>query len=94
MKLPKVSVKNMRSSRGNYVPNQFIISVNGVGIFFQSYETIIAVKTGGKIILDDNWDYSVTTGKYRNQFLGEKKAETEKKIKSGQYKVEDLNGGI
>jgi hypothetical protein len=31
-----------------------------------------------KVYLDSNaWDYSVTTGKYRNQFLGETKRETE-----------------
>ena len=39
----------------------------------------------------DSWDYSVTTGKYRNQFLGENKAETLKKIKSGEYKLAKLN---
>ena len=37
------------------------------------------------------WDYSVTTGKYRNQFLGETKAETQKKIDSGEYILTDLN---
>ena len=44
------------------------------------------------ITLDETyWDYSKTTGKYRNQFLGETKAETEKKIKSGEYQLVDLN---
>ena len=37
------------------------------------------------------WDYSRTTGKYRNQFLGETKKETEKKIASGEYKLVNLN---
>ena len=49
------------------------------GEVFQSYKSIIAMKafecgnTGNsyKIFLDEQyWDYSVTTGKYRNQFLG------------------------
>ena len=45
-----------------------------------------------RISLDrDYWDYSKTTGKYRNLFLGESKAETEKKIKSGEYQLVDLN---
>lgn len=44
------------------------------------------------IYLDrEMWDYSTTTGKYRNQFLGETKRETEKKIKSGEYVLTDLN---
>jgi hypothetical protein len=37
------------------------------------------------------WDSSVTTGRYRNQFLGEKLAETRKKIKTGEYTLIDLN---
>ena len=46
----------------------------------------------GKVYLDTHyWDYSVTTGKYRNQFLDENKAETQKKIDSGEYVLTDLN---
>lgn len=63
--------------------------------YFQSYDSIIVRKEYGpnhNITLDVNyWDYSVTTGKYRNQFLGETKKETEAKIKSGEYKLVDLN---
>lgn len=86
----------MRTSRGNDVPNQFIIIYDGKEIF-QSYESIIATKdylsTGLKVTLDKRyWDYSVTTGKYRNQFLGETKRETQAKIDSGEYQLEDLNG--
>ncbi len=82
----------MVSKNGNKVANQFIITINSVGTFFQSYYSIIAGKTPKGIILDKNtWDYSVTTGKYRNIFLGESKKETEKKIKSGEYKLVDLN---
>ena len=63
-------VENMVSSRGNYVPNQFIITDDGREIF-QSYETIIAIKDKGKIILDnDALDYSNTTSKYLYMFLG------------------------
>ncbi len=38
------------------------------------------------------WDYSRTTGNYRNDFLDENIAETRKKIESGEYKLVDLNG--
>ena len=67
-----------------------------IGDFFQSYESIIAFKSKGCskgiVLLDkETWDYSVTTGKYRNIFLGEKKAETERKIESGEYKLVNLN---
>lgn len=90
MNIPKI--ENMQSSNGNDVPNQFIISINSIGTFFQSYNSVIAGKTPKGIVLDKNkWDYSVTTGKYRNQFLNEGIAETRKKIKSGEYKLADLN---
>ncbi|KKK74812.1 hypothetical protein LCGC14_2879970, partial [marine sediment metagenome] len=76
----------------NKVANQFEIFTDD-GVYFQSYQTMIAFKPyGGKTQLDrDAWDYSTTTGKYRNIFLHEKKAETEAKIKSGEYILTDLN---
>lgn len=88
----KVKVSNMQSSRGNDVPNQFEIRTS-LGMLFQSYDSIIVFKrSDGKTFLDRaTWDYSVTTGKYRNDFLGETKKETEKKIKSGKYTLADLN---
>ena len=39
------------------------------------------------ITLSEDWDYSKTTGKYRNIFLEETKQETERKIKSGYYNI-------
>jgi hypothetical protein len=83
-------MESNRSGRG--VANQFIITDDEGNETFQSYRTIIATNKCGNITLDVNsWDYSKTTGKYRNIFLGENKAETERKIKSGEYKLEDLN---
>ena len=77
---------------GRPIANQFIISTDDV-VYFQSYRSVIAKKElNGTITLDrDYWDYSVTTGKYRNQFLSEDKKTTEKKIKSGEYKLDSLN---
>lgn len=103
-----MKVENMKSSKGNKIANQFIITehVNigkEFGEFivetFQSYATTIAIKAycggcdhGVKVKLDrDKWDCSVTTGKYRNQFLGEGIVETRAKIKSGEYILADLN---
>ncbi len=92
MVMEMISVENMTSSSGNSVPNQFIVRINSKGTFFQSYKSIIACKTPKGIVLDKTyWDYSVTTGKYRNLFLNETKKETEAKIKSGEYKLKDLN---
>ena len=90
-------LENMRSYNGNKVANQFIVEgeLHGQpGLFFQSYNTVIAFKpgSGASPVLDaENWDYSTTTGKYRNQFLGENKKDTEKKIESGEYVLANLN---
>jgi len=90
----KIKVENMESpSSGNLVANQFTIWTNKY-VYFQSYKTIIACidRKTDKVVLDRNsWDYSTTTGKYRNNFLGEGIAETRKKIKSGEYKLTNLN---
>tara|TARA_X000001316_G_C909949_1_gene25551 strand:+ start:564 stop:842 length:279 start_codon:yes stop_codon:yes gene_type:complete len=85
-------VKNMKSSSGNKVANQFEIWTEDARIF-QSYNSIIAkIMDNGQIYLDElYWDYSVTTGKYRNQFLDEGIAETRKKIEEGAYILTDLN---
>tara|TARA_R110000744_G_scaffold86348_1_gene168729 strand:- start:15791 stop:16087 length:297 start_codon:yes stop_codon:yes gene_type:complete len=97
--MKNLNVKNMISANGNTIANQFIITMNYKKMF-QSYDTLIAVKEWKQkdgleyqqITLDKNsWDYSKTTGKYRNLFLGESKIETEKKIKTKEYKLKNLN---
>ena len=86
-----MKVENMTSSQGNKVANQFLITDNG-DEYFQSYRSMIAKRSQGKIYLDEYyWDYSVTTGKYRNEFLGEGIADTRKKIEQGIYILTDLN---
>lgn len=88
-----MKVENFESDKGNRVANQFIIHDDSGNVIFQSYRSIIAVQdNSGNITLDEKyWDYSVTTGKYRNQFLGETKKETEAKIRLGVYKLANLN---
>ena len=94
MNLNKISVENMVSSSGNKIANQFVIWTDE-GKYFQSYNSVIAFipfDKDEKIILDEYyWDYSKTTGKYRNNFLNEYKADTEKNIKSGEYLLSNLN---
>jgi hypothetical protein len=101
-----MKVQNMTGRSGKPVANQFMLEgyqdradKNGeirpmLCFVFQSYKTIICEENNytGRITLDrDKWDYSTTTGKYRNQFLGETKKETQAKIDSGEYILADLN---
>ena len=84
-------VQNMTSNKGNKIANQFVIYTY-TGSIFQSYNSSIVKIDSGKTYLDkDTWDYSKTTGKYRNIFLNETKKDTEAKIKSGEYILTDLN---
>lgn len=99
-----MKVKQFENAKGLPVKNQFLLTEEGHGAngnfirkdVFQSYESIIAER----IIWDDRiditldlnyWDYSQTTGKYRNLFLNEDKDTTKKKIASGEYKLANLN---
>lgn len=99
-----MEVENMISKSGNAVANQFLITEEGRGVLgnfikretFQSYGSTIAIITtwedSVEVKLDkDYWDYSKTTGVYRNQFLNEGIADTRLKIKSGEYKLANLN---
>ena len=90
MKAP--TVLNMKSSKGNKVPNQFIIWTDEEQ-FFQSYQTIIGRRDNeGNVSLDKNrWDYSVTTSKYRNQWLGMNTKEIKKAIDDGTIQLVNLN---
>lgn len=91
--MTQIKIKNLESNKGNKISNQFEIMTEQ-GKFFQSYDSVIAFipNDGNKIKLDINyWDYSKTTGKYRNIFLGEDKKETQRKINSGEYELTNLN---
>ena len=80
-------VENMKSPRGNTVPNQFIITTSR-GRLFQSYNSPIAFMSyDGTVTLSNDWDYSHTTSKYRNIFLGETTDDTRKKIETGEYRM-------
>lgn len=86
-----MTIETMQSPSGGDVPNQIIIRCDGFAVF-KSYDSIIAVRANGKVYLDRTyWDYSKTTGKYRNIFLREDKKETMRKIKDGTYMLADLN---
>jgi len=91
-----MKVENIESNKGNKIANQFVITDDKQNEYFQSYNSMIVKKDYEsdqvKIYLDQKyWNYSNTTGKYRNIFLGETITETKKKIKSGEYILTDLN---
>lgn len=87
---------------GKAVANQFTVETNE-GEYFQSYDSVIVFKPfnsvedvgterAKKITLDAHyWNYSKTTSKYRNEFLGETTKETQAKIDSGEYVLANLN---
>jgi hypothetical protein len=90
-----MKVENMINNNGHKVPNQFIIN-DSEFTAFQSYDSIIVKTTfidGKRVVLlnENTWNYSKTTAKYRNQFLGETTKEIEAKIKNGTYTLADLN---
>tara|TARA_R100001163_G_C4968024_1_gene129108 strand:+ start:414 stop:692 length:279 start_codon:yes stop_codon:yes gene_type:complete len=90
----KIYVQNMTSKSGNSIANQFVIRTKQ-GVYFQSYDSLIVfINNKRQVFLDTfYWDYSNTTGKYRNQFLGENIQETRRKIKNKEYKLKNLNNG-
>ena len=65
-------VRNMVNEKGNIVANQCIIE-DGNKIVFQSYDSMIVTidHITETITIGKNWDYSKTTGKYRNRFLSQ-----------------------
>tara|TARA_R100001082_G_scaffold17831_1_gene8883 strand:+ start:208 stop:507 length:300 start_codon:yes stop_codon:yes gene_type:complete len=94
-----MKVENITSNNGNKIANQFVITDKAGNEYFQSYKSTIVYKDYNynngqelKVYLDQKyWNYSNTTGKYRNIFLDETITETKKKIKSGEYILTDLN---
>jgi hypothetical protein len=90
-----MKINNMTTSRGNKIANQFII-YTPEATYFQSYQSIIIKTTfedGQRVVYLDEyyWNYSNTTSKYRNLFLGENSKIIENKIKKGIYKLTNLN---
>jgi hypothetical protein len=85
----------LRVSQFEDVKNQFLVETDE-GTMFQSYGSVIAFKDRqGTVHLSEHWDYSRTTGKYRNRFLGESINETRQNIKLGLYKLDiDTNGNF
>ena len=86
-----IHVENFFSESGYYIPNQYKVKTSN-GIYFQSYNSVIAyIDNGGNVFLDHDWERSNTTGRWRNEFLGENKRATLSKIMNGIYKIKRLH---
>jgi repressor of nif and glnA expression len=68
--------------------NQFEIIGKGCNLF-QSYDSLVALKSLGQVYLTDKWDYSTTTLKYLKIFLGItlSKKDIQQLIETGVYKI-------
>ena len=94
-----IGVETMTSRSGNPIPNQVILT-ESIGRTFVSYGSKIVFMSKTKdsdglpihIILDETyWDYSKTTGKYRNEFMGMGVQKVRDYIKSGRIRLDNLN---
>ena len=82
---------HLKTNQGNNAVNQVVI-VNDQESTFQSYQTIMAhFDCEGNVTLDKSYPYSRTTSMYLNQFLNVTSKERDKHVKSGFYKIADLN---
>ncbi len=89
-----LTIENMQTSSGGVAIDQEIVRSKRSGnVSFYSYKTeIVRINKEGVVILDKKyWDYSKTTSKYRNMFLGEDTKTIKKKIADGTYKLRSLN---
>lgn len=72
--------------------NCVIVHLSNGWSILKSYNTTIAMRKGQEVIIDSRYyNYSASTGKHRNYFLGETLKDTDKKIKNGEYQTADLN---
>ena len=90
-----MKVTNFTNDKGNKIPNQFCISTPEY-LMFQSYNSNIVKTTfeyDKRVVYLDQYyyNYSKTTSKYRNLYLGETTKEIETKIKAGIYILTNLN---
>lgn len=83
--MKNLQVQNVYNN-GRNVPNQFEIYYekdNKSYKVFQSYSSMIIKWENGRIIeIGNNWDYSRTTGKYRNLLTRTTKKEFEKMLEN------------
>ena len=63
-------VKQLINDNGNPAANQFVI-VSDNRIYFQSYDSVVAMIKDGILYVTDKWDFSNTTRKHFYIFVRE-----------------------
>ena len=73
--------------------NQIVVSFTDGSEVFNSYgKNIVEYSKGGRIYFDKNyWDFSTTTSKWRNKYMGVDSKWVKDAIKNGIVKFKDLN---
>jgi hypothetical protein len=89
-----MEIRNLVGNDGD-IPNQYLIN-DGNDIYYKSYDTIIIkityINDKKTVYLSrEYWNFSKTTNKYRNLFLGKTTKEIQELIKSGEYILTELN---
>lgn len=91
-------VKNLVSSNGNAVPNQFEIRLSNGNRYFQSYQSVVACRRDGKYYVSQLWDYSRTTSKYLYRWFEQcgksdlyDRNEVRKAIENGSIELVNVN---
>jgi hypothetical protein len=80
-----IKVSPIYSTRsGESVRNQYEIKFEH-GTIFQSYDSLIGIRTGGKLYLTDYHDCSTTTSKYCCEWCGYNGKERREGLKSGKF---------
>jgi len=78
-----LNVSNLQSPRSwRPVANQYELRCEH-GTAFQSYDSLIAVRMGGRLYLTSDHDYSKTTSKYATEWTGRTTKERRQGIESG-----------
>ena len=86
--------KHMKDFEGNLLKEQYTYNI-GKNEYFSSCGGVIVAKRENGIFLDFRfWNYDKITRKYRNLFLDKTSLEIKAKIKSGEYKLVNLNEQI
>lgn len=83
-----MKVKHLINERHRLVKNHFVVELDSKTILYSYESSIVMIDAQGQIHLSAHWDYSATTIKNRELFLGEPSIETQKKIKNGEYKMD------
>lgn len=89
-----MKARNMIGERsGRPVANQFIVEDFGK-VYFQSYESLIAVVQDNRITLGGDWNYSRTTLKYLYAFMREYVPNVWRKLPEAKSGAESIRKGI